>query len=68
MATKEEIREYIKSLLKRENPEFEINSTLFDKFYAENAEFIDHKILEVWAMFKYEQEQSSDNNNHYSSN
>lgn len=59
---------YIKSLLKRENLEFEVNSTLFDKFYAENAEFIDTKILEIWEQFKYEQDQASENKNHYSSN
>ncbi len=68
MATKEEMRDYIKSLLRQENSEFEINSTLFDKFFSENAEFIDHKILEIWYHFKFEQEQSSENNNHYSSN
>ena len=68
MSTKEEMREYIKSLLKRDNPAFEINSTLFDKFYAENAEFIDYKILEIWGQYKYEQSQSSENNNHFSSN
>ncbi len=62
------LKTYIKSLLKRENSEFEVNSTLFDKFYAENSEFIDAKILEIWEQFKYEQEQASENKNHYSSN
>lgn len=62
------LKTYIKTLLKRENSEFEVNSTLFDKFYAENSEFIDAKILEIWEQYKYEQEQSSENKNHYSSN
>ncbi len=62
------LKTYIRSLLKRENSELEVNSTLFDKFYNENSEFIDAKILEIWEQFKYEQEQSSENKNHYSSN
>ncbi len=62
------LKSYIRSLLKRENSEFEVNSTLFDKFYAENAEFIDAKILEIWEQYKYEQDQASENKNHYSSN
>jgi hypothetical protein len=62
------LKTYIRSLLKRENSEMEINSTLFDKFYAENTEFIDSKILELWEHFKYEQDQASENKNHYSSN
>ncbi len=62
------LKSYIRSLLKRENSEFEVNSTLFDKFYAENAEFIDAKILEIWEQYKYEQDQASENKKHYSSN
>lgn len=62
------LKSYIRLLLKRENSEFEINSTLFDKFYAENSEFIDAKILEIWEQYKYEQDQASENKNHYSSN
>jgi hypothetical protein len=62
------LKTYIRSLLKRENSEFEVNSTLFDKFYTENSEFIDAKILEIWEQYKYEQDQASENKNHYSSN
>jgi hypothetical protein len=62
------LKTYIRSLLKRENSECEVNSTLFDKFYTENSEFIDAKILEIWEQYKYEQDQASENKNHYSSN
>lgn len=63
------IKSYIKSLLKQhEGASHLVESTLFDKFYAENSEFIDSKIIEIWEQYKYEQEQSSENKNHYSSN
>lgn len=63
------LKSYIKSLLKQnEGNIHELDTTLYDKFYAENAEFIDAKIIEIWEQFKYEQEQASENKNHYSSN
>lgn len=43
------LKSYIKSLLKQNTGNIhELDSTLFDKFYAENSEFIDAKILEIW--------------------
>lgn len=62
------LKEYIRTVLKKENPEIEINSTMYDKFYAENSEFIDAKILEIWEQYKFEQNKSKENKNHYSSN
>lgn len=63
------LKSYIKSLLKKnEGNIHELDSTLYDKFYAENSEFIEAKIIEIWEQYKYEQAQNTENKNHYSSN